>query len=219
MKGNLRKMKAIIFDMDGVIFDSERAVYEGWKELSKKYGFDDLDTVYRKCIGVNRDTARKLFIEHYGKEFPYDEYKEEQSAKYHELYDGGRLPLKSGVEDLLNYLKEKGFQIAIASSTRTWLVEQQIKDAGLEKYFNIMVGGDQVERSKPEPDVFLKAAQLLGSKPEETYVVEDSYNGIRAASAAKMIPIMVPDMVAPDAEIEDKAWRICETLRQVKSIL
>lgn len=212
-------MKAIIFDMDGVIFDSERAVYEGWKDLASKYHFDDLDTVYKKCIGVNRDLARKLFLEHYGDDFPYDKYKEEQSAKYHEKYDGGRLPLKHGVEDLLIYLKNKDFVIAIASSTRTELVEQQIKDAGLDRYFSIIVGGDQVKESKPNPAIFLKASQLIGAEPKDTYVVEDSYNGIRAAFLAGMLPIMVPDMIEPDEEIEEKAWMICQTLRQVKSIL
>ena len=92
-----KQNKAVIFDMDGVIFDSEQAVYNGWKELSQKYGFENLDIPYMKCIGVNAASSRRIFLDYYGEDFPYDKYKDEQSKNYHEKYDGGRLPLKKGV--------------------------------------------------------------------------------------------------------------------------
>ena len=208
-------MEAVIFDMDGVIFDSERIVYEGWKELSEKYGFKDLDIVYRKCIGVNITTCKQIYLDFYGEDFPYDRYREERVADYQAKYSGGRLPMKPGVEKILAYLKERGFLIAIASSTSVALVEQQIRDAGLIKYFDVIVGGDQVSKSKPAPDIFIKAAELLGIRPESAYVIEDSYNGIRAAKTAGMRPIMVPDMVEPDDEMREKAWRICSSLEDV----
>ena len=211
-----RDKKAVIFDMDGVIFDSERAVYEGWMELAEKYHFADLEEVYVKCIGVNSKITREIFMGHYGEDFPYDEYKAEQSRNYHAKYDGGRLPMKPGIKELLVALKANGYKTAIASSTRTALVEQQMKDAGLRMYFDVIVGGDMVERSKPEPDIFLKAAELLSVSPEQSYVIEDSYNGIRAAYAAKMIPIMVPDMLQPDDEMKAKARYICKDLYDVQ---
>ena len=86
-------MKAVIFDMDGVIFDSERAVHALWREMAEKYGFCDVDTPYFKSIGTNKDATRKIFLDFYGEDFPYDEYKKEQSQNYHSRYDGGRLPL------------------------------------------------------------------------------------------------------------------------------
>ena len=214
-----RDKKAVIFDMDGVIFNSERAVYEGWLELAEKYHFADLDEVYIKCIGVNSKITRGIFLEHYGEDFPYDAYKAEQSGNYHARYDGGRLPMKPGIKELLTALREDGYKTAIASSTRTALVEQQIKDAGLREYFDVIVGGDMVERSKPEPDIFLKAAELLAVSPKETYVIEDSYNGIRAAYTGGMIPIMVPDMLWPDDEMKEKASYICKDLYEVKKKL
>ena len=87
--------------MDGVIFDSERVVYNEWKALSEKYGFENLDTPYMKCIGVTNERTRRIFQEFYGADFPYDRYREEQSRSYHEKYDGGRLPLKPGIRELL----------------------------------------------------------------------------------------------------------------------
>ncbi len=212
-------MEAVIFDMDGVIFDSERLVYEGWKALSVKYGFDNLDEIYMKCIGVNSATCRQIYLDFYGEDFPYDKYRQERSDDYHARYSGGRLPMKAGVEELLKYLKETGYKIAIASSTRSALVKEQIEDAGLMQYFDVIVGGDQVKKSKPEPDIFLKAAELLGVKPENAYVIEDSYNGIRAAKSAHMRPIMVPDMVQPDEEMQDKAWKICDSLKDIITLI
>ncbi len=213
-------MNSIIFDMDGVIFDSERAVYNIWRELAEKYGFvEDLYEVYIKCIGVNSDSTRKIFTEHYGSSFPYDEYQKETSSMYRSRYDGGNLPLKPYVEELLQCIKSKGYKIAIASSTRTERVRMQIDEAGLSKYFDIIVGGDMVTRSKPAPDIFLEAADKLGAIPEETYVIEDSFNGIRAAYEGGFIPVMVPDMLPPDDEMRDKANFIFDNLKEVESIL
>ncbi len=213
-------MKSIIFDMDGVIFDSERAVYNIWRELAEKYGFaEDLYEVYIKCIGVNSASTRKIFTEHYGSGFPYDEYQKESSKMYRDRYDGGNLPLKPGIEDLLIYLKNKGYKIAIASSTRTERVRMQIEEADLIKYFDIIVGGDMVTRSKPAPDIFLKAAEELNAEPSQTYVIEDSFNGIKAAYEGGFIPVMVPDMLPPDDEMRDKASYIFDTLEGIKSIL
>lgn len=209
----------VIFDMDGVIFDSERAVYNAWLELADKYNIKDISKAYMKCIGVNSIMTQQIFIDYYGEDFPYNEYKDEISKNYHAKYSNGRLPLKPGVSELLISLKGNQFNIAIASSTRTGLVEKQLEEAGLRKYFDVIVGGDMVDKSKPEPDIFLKAADLLGILPQDAYVIEDSYNGIRAAFSAMMIPIMVPDMMEPDSEMKEKARYILKDLYAVKELL
>ena len=212
-------MRSVIFDMDGVIFDSERAIYNLWKELSEKYGFDDIYEVYIQCIGVNLDATRKIFTEHYGPDFPYQEYQDEESRMYHERYDGGNIPLKPDIEMVLEYIKNKGYKIAIASSTRSAQVRKQIENAGLLHYFDVIVGGDMVTKSKPDPEVFYKAAELLGAEPSDTVVIEDSFNGIRAAHAGGFIPVMVPDMLPPDDEMREKARYIFEALKEVEGIL
>lgn len=218
-KEQKESMNAVIFDMDGVIFDSERAVFAGWQKLAHKYGFQKLEIPYRKCIGVNAAASRQIFLDFYGEDFPYDAYCKEQSQNYHARYDNGRLPMKKGVRELLTALKEHGYKTAIASSTRTAVVTHQIEAAGLLEFFDCIVGGDMVERSKPAPDIFQKAAKLLHAPAAGIYVIEDSYNGIRAAKAAGMLPVMVPDMLPPDEEMKETAAYILEDLLAVKELL
>ena len=204
---------AFIFDLDGVIFDSERAEFQEWKLISEKYGFPNLEEPYVKCIGVNAPTCRRIFLDYYGEDFPYDAYCDEKRQNYREKYSHGRLPLKPGVTELLESLKKKGFRIAIASSTRTETVREEIRDAGLLKYFDEIIGGDMAERSKPAPDIFLKAA------PESCCVIEDSHNGILAASAAGMFPVMVPDMLPPDEIMREKAGLILDSLDYIRELM
>ena len=210
---------AFIFDMDGVIFDSERAEFNEWKLMSEKYGFPNLEEPYVKCIGSNAPTTRQIFLDYYGADFPYDAYCEEKRQNFHAKYDHGRLPLKPGVRELLESLKGKGFRIAIASSTRTQTVREEIGDAGLLDYFDEIIGGDMAERSKPAPDIFLKAAEALGAAPESCCVIEDSHNGIRAASAAGMFPVMVPDMLPPDEIMREKAGLILDSLNDIRELM
>ena len=212
-------ISAYIFDLDGVIFDSERAVFNEWKLISEKYGFPNLEVPYMKCIGVNATACRQIFLDYYGEDFPYDEYCDERRKNFREKYGHGKLPLKPGVKELLQHLKQNGFRVAIASSTRTQTVREELRDAGLLDYFDEIVGGDMVERSKPAPDIFLKAAEALGASPEECCVIEDSYNGIRASCAAGMFPVMVPDMLPPDDEMREKAGLILNNLTELKDLI
>lgn len=210
---------AVIFDMDGVIFDSEVKVVECWQDIAKKYQIEDIESACRACLGLNREATKTVFLQRYGKDFPYDAYKSEMSSLFHARYSEGRLPLKPGVEALLKYLKAQGKKIAVASSTRSELVRRELSDAGLLSYFDVVIGGDMVNRSKPEPDIFLKACEELGVLPEYAYGIEDSYNGIRALSAAKIRAIMVPDMVQPSEEIQKLAEIVLPDLMSVQNLL
>ena len=210
-------MKAVIFDMDGVIFDSERATYLCWKKVAEDHGLERMDEVYRRCIGVTLEVTRQICLDAYGEDFPYEQFAKEASELYHERYDGGRLPIKEGVREILSYLKGNGIPIAIASSTRQKRVTTQLDEAGLLSYFDAVVGGESVSRSKPAPDIFLFAAERLGIAPEDFVVIEDSFNGIRAAHAAGMQPVMVPDMLQPDEEITGMCVAVRKTLTEVIS--
>lgn len=210
---------AVVFDMDGVIFDSERAVMQCWKELAKKYNIPDIEQAVLSCTGTTMKRTREIMLETYGAEFPYDTYAKESSVIYHSRYDGGRLPMKPGVVELLTFLKEEGKKIALASSTRRQTVTNQLKDAGILDFFDQVICGDMVERSKPAPDIFLKACEELGVKPERAYAIEDSYNGIRAAHAGKLHPIMVPDLLPETAEMREKAEVVLSSLLEVISYL
>ncbi|MBR6483763.1 MAG: HAD family phosphatase [Clostridiales bacterium] len=214
-----RKNKAVIFDMDGVIFDSETCCHIVWTYIAEKHGIKDLDKIYHRLLGINSEATKKIFLEFYGQDFPYDSIKQEMREEFHRRYGGGRLPKKPYIEELLKELKDKGYKTAIASSTSTPTVRREIEEAGLIGYFDAIVGGDLVTNSKPDPEIFLIAAEKLGSKPEETYVIEDSYNGIRAAYQGKFIPVMVPDMLPPDEEMKDKAAVILDSLKDVANYI
>jgi HAD superfamily hydrolase (TIGR01509 family) len=213
-------IRALIFDMDGVIFDSERAVLECWKIVAPRYGLKDVEQVYPLTIGVTAESCRRIFLEHYGPDIPYDEMLKERRALFFARNGSGRLPVKAGARELLAYLREAGIPAVIASSTRVKVVGQEIADAGLAPFFKDMIGGDMVTKSKPDPEIFLRAAELLAPVlPENIAIVEDSFNGIRAARASGMFPIMVPDMLAPDGEMREKAGIILPDLFAVREWL
>lgn len=213
------KYEAVVFDMDGVIFDSERAVMDCWVELAAKYQIADIESAVLACTGTTMARTREIMLTRYGSDFPYDEYEKEASRMYHEKYDGGRLPVKPGVKELLSYLKEHGKKIALASSTRKRTVISQLTDAGLLDFFDQVICGDMVERSKPAPDIFLKACEALHTAPECSYAIEDSYNGIRSAYAGGLRPVMVPDLLPADDEMEQLAEVILDDLLKVRDYL
>ena len=217
-------MKAVIFDMDGVIFDSERVICDLWIEYAKEVGLEGVDTLIYKCIGITDVATMGLFKEQFGEDFDYRSHKQVISKRFHEKYDGGKLPTKPGIRELLEYLKKNGVVTALASSTRKPVVEMELGDAGLLKYFDLVIGGDMISKSKPDPEIFLLTAGALegmqlvpaGTKDEEFVVIEDSFNGIRAAHAAGMTPIMVPDLLKPDEEIKGLCYKLFDSLFDVK---
>lgn len=209
-------MKAFIFDMDGVIFDSERLYIDCCIEVAEKLGMDQIVETCHRCIGVTTEVTRAILLETYRDIDLVDRFREQSVALVRSKIDSGLLELKPGVRELLDFLRAKGCHIAIASSTRTDIVEKELADAGLIGYFSAVVGGDRAQRSKPNPDIFLKAAELLGEKPENCVVIEDSFNGIRAAKTAGMTAIMVPDQLVPDEEIRGLADFVLPSLLVVK---
>lgn len=212
----MKKPEAVVFDMDGVIFDSEICVIESWKVVAERHGIKNIEEACRACLGLNGEASKKVMQYHYGKDFPYEAYNKEMSDIYHERYDNGKLPMKPGVTELLEFLKEHAVKIALASSTRSAVVIQELTDAGIVGYFDSIVCGDMVSRSKPSPEIYLKACEKLGTAPENAAAVEDSFNGIRSAYAAGMQVIMVPDLVQPDEEMIYKADLILKSLYEVK---
>jgi HAD superfamily hydrolase (TIGR01509 family) len=211
--------KAVVFDMDGVIFDSERAVMQCWKEVASRHNIPDIEKAILACTGTTMVRTREIMLNLYGADFPYDEYARESSAIFHSRYDGGRLPMKPGVKELLTFLKKHDKKIALASSTRHQVVTDELRDAGVIEYFDRIICGDMVSRSKPAPDIFLKACEALNISPSDSYAIEDSYNGIRAAHAGGLHPIMVPDLLPADEEMQSLAEIVLPSLTSVMEYL
>ena len=213
-----KKISAVIFDMDGIIFDTERLYLECWKQAGEEFGLEDIERVSRRMIGVNDLLTEKIFNDRYRGTKDYAACRKRVSVLFHSRYDG-KIPLKPGVHEMLGFLEEQGIPFALASSTRIETVMRELREAGLENRFTRVIGGDMIWKSKPEPDIFLAAARQLDAEAGKCWVLEDSYNGIRAAAAAKMHPIMVPDMLEPTAEIRQLAEVICPSLFEAVAYL
>lgn len=211
--------KAVIFDMDGVIFDSERIIIELWEDFGAKNNMPHMHEVTIRCVGLNDKATEEVFKEVYGDDYDYRRFQKIISKQYHEMADGGKLPMMIGVREILDYLKDNDYKIALASSTRTEVVVNQLKAANIYEYFDKVVCGDMVTHSKPHPEIFLKAAEELKVDITKSFIIEDSYNGIRAAYAAGAKPIMVPDMIEPDDEMREKSFIILKNLLEVTEYL
>ncbi len=212
-------MKAVIFDMDGLMFDTERVFVQAWDYAGEKMGLGKTGYMTLKTLGMNVNLSRQVWIEEFG-----DRYNEEDLRKYskeflNDYYSKNRVPVKQGLYVLLDYLKNNGYKLAVASSTKRSEVEHHLKDAGVFDYFEAVICGDMVEKSKPEPEIYLKACEAIGVEPAEALALEDSRNGLFSAHRAGMKVIMVPDLWEADEEVKDFLWKMCSDLEEVKRFL
>lgn len=207
--------KAVIFDMDGVIFDSEALVLSCWKIVGESYGISGIDELFRRCIGTNAVETRRIVHDYYGEDFDYERFRQKASTLFRQKTKEKGVPVKRGARELLSYLKINGYRTGLATSTRRVRAEEELEQAGLLKYFERLVCGDMVTHSKPHPEIYELACREMGLDPSLTYAIEDSFHGVRSAAAAGMKVIMVPDMIAPDQEMEALAWQIYPSLMGV----
>lgn len=211
--------KAVVFDMDGTIFDSEKLVLDCWEKVGEKHGIAGIRDVFIRCIGTNKVRTKQIVLEAYGDNFAYDAFSQESSVLFREVTAREGLPVKRGTHELLNYLKERHIPMGLASSTRLAVVTEELKQAGLYEYFQVVMGGDQLQNSKPAPDIYLMTCSEIGVAPSAAYAIEDSYNGIRSAYNAGMKPIMVPDILPATDEMRSMSVAVLEDLLQVKEYL
>ena len=212
-------IEAVVFDMDGLMFDTEKIGIRTWNTLSVELGYPKLHNLIYTCFGTNHNFKRKYFAEVLGEDFPYDLFcRREAEITGKTLKDEG-VPHKKGLVELLKYLKSNDIKTAVATSTVYVRAIEHIKDAGVYDYFDVIVTGDMTEKGKPEPDIYLKACEELGVNPKNALGLEDSYNGVRAIYSAGMKAIMIPDMVEPDDEMCSKTYAIKESLADVIDVI
>lgn len=218
MNLDMDKIKAVIFDMDGVIFDTEMVYLKVWSEVFEKYGYKMTKEIYSSVLGTGRENVKKVFLSKFGSNLPIDDmYIEKDKNLAKEIEKG--VPLKHGVCEILEYLKENNFKIALATSALSERVFKQLKQANIESFFNAIVCRDEVKETKPNPDIFLKAADKLSISPEQCIVIEDSNAGIEAAFNASMIPIHVVDLKKADEKILSSAYKSFNNLNEIRSEL
>lgn len=211
--------KAVIFDMDGVIFDTERMFVEIWRQLAEKYQMTHIEEILKSCLGVSAVETRAIFTKTYGPSFAYDKFRKEAEQQFLQRITTEGIPLKAGVKALLDYLKQENYKMAVASSTITERVKKQLIQAEIAHYFQVILGGDKVAQGKPDPQIYQAACWELGVDPRETIAIEDSFNGVRSAYRAGLKTIMVPDLLQPNEEIASLLFKKCDSLWEVKAFL
>ena len=215
----LSELDAIVFDMDGVIFDTETIALRSWQDAADAHNIGDITETAMKCVGRSTVDTLRIFEEAYGDRISIEQMHIECIERFKEIVRTEGMPVKVGARELLEHLKASGIKVALASSTSYQTVVDELKDADLFKYFRVIVGGDMIEHSKPEPEIYLLACEKLGADPKRSAAVEDSRNGIISASRAGMMPFLVPDIIEPDEEMKQLASKQFNDLLEVKDYL
>lgn len=205
-------VSGIIFDMDGVLIDSERQSNEGWLWAAGQLGVDMPIWLIDSFKGAPAELCCKFFDDYYKGVIDYWEAKELRTQHVYKIRETEGIPVKKGVKDIFEYIRNNGLKCAVATSTRRESAEKTLHKIGVWDYLDAVVYGDEVERGKPEPDIFLRAAKAIGVNPSEVVVVEDSINGIKAGYAAGMRVVHIPDTIAIDEDIRKLTYMVCDDL-------
>ena len=212
-------MKACIFDMDGLMFDTERVFVLAWDYAGEQMSLGKTGYMVMKTMGSNTEGCNHIWREEFGADFDVVALWDYTRDFLEDYYAHNAVTPKKGLYELLAYLKESGYKLAVASSTKAVHVERNLESADVRHYFDAVIGGDMVEKSKPEPDIFLKAAAALSIAPQDCYALEDSRNGLLSAHAAGCKAIHVPDLWQPDDTVKGFILGPFESLLDVRDWL
>jgi len=208
----------VIFDMDGLMLDTERVARIAWQEASRRAGHEMSDAVFESMIGRTKRDSIDLLHAAFGPDFDFEKSYLVCAALFEDLIARDGVPLKTGVRELLDDLSARKIPLGVATSTRNPHAAQRLEEAGLLKYFSVLVTGDQIARGKPAPDIYLKAVSELAIVPATSFALEDSPAGVRSAHGAGLNVMMVPDLVAPTPEIAALTHTIAKSLHEVRRL-
>ena len=208
-------VRAVIFDMDGLMIDTEKVALQLWKDAGKSCGWELRHELLLKLVGQAGVTARKILAQELGPEFPYDDARAKRIEFEALYYRDDPVPLKPGLLEILDLFKAEHLPLAVSTSTPRPRVDPLLKKAGIFDRFDSIICGDEVVHPKPDPEICLRNAERLGMEPAACLVLEDSRAGIAAAHAAGTIAVMVPDVLEPDETSRAQAVVILPNLHEV----
>ena len=212
-------VEAILFDMDGLVLDTEKLYTRFWQEAANALGYPMTKEQALGMRSLNRGAGLAKMQSYFGETVDYDAIRGKRIEMMDAFVEKEGVTLKPGIHELLAYLKEKGIKTAIATSSPLERTILYLSSVGLEKSFDELVSGYMVEKGKPEPDIYLYAAGKLGVEPSNCMVLEDSPAGILAAHRAGCMPVMIPDQDEPDAETEKLLYARTDSLKRVITLL
>lgn len=214
-----RKINGVIFDQDGLLFDTERISIKAWNLAGNELGFHLEESFLCTIRGANANDAARRFKERFGDEYDFLKLRGRKQEIFVKMLREMEMPVKPGVKELLTYLREKGYKIAMATASAREYSMDNLRLAGIDEFFDHVITGDMVKEAKPNPEIFLKAAEALGEKPENCLVLEDSLNGVEAGIKGGFVTVMVPDLTQPDEELRQRVDRVCGSLLEVRDWL
>lgn len=196
-------IRGAIFDMDGLMFETERLFAISWAEQARRFGFQPVPEFHRAVCGTSGTLARDIVRKFYPGIPDANSFINDGCDRVADMM-AESVPEKEGLHEIVDYLKGLGLRLAVASSSEAELIRANLTKTGLAGQFDVLLSTSQVARGKPVPDVFLEAARRLGLAPGECYVFEDGINGVKAGIAAGCHTYMIPDMIPPTQEIREQ---------------
>ncbi len=214
----MRNVKLAIFDMDGLMLDTEKLMLDSCMTIAKKNNYPLKKEDYLRTVGLNNRDTEAIYIECMGEDFPIEEFRTKVSEIYEAIVLDKGAPKKQGLEELLDFLEENNIQKVVATSTHRERAEKILLKSGILNRFSFIVCGDEIEKGKPEPDIFLEACRRAGVEPKDAVVLEDSQNGLLAASRAGIKCLLIPDLVEPRQDIIQLAYARLNNLLEAMNI-
>ncbi len=212
-------IKAVLFDMDGTLLDTEAICLKAWQYVIDKYNLPFDISLPIESIGLNYKSMTELFYERLGSDFPFEKYWSEATAFLKKYENENGVPVKTGFNSLCRFLKENCIKMIVATSTYHVPAMAVLEKAGILSYFDGLIGGDEIENGKPAPDIFLKAAALSDYEINECLVVEDSENGVKSSVAAGIKCIYIKDIKDINEKLKKMAYSECNDLSGVIDVI
>ena len=213
-----RQIRAVVFDMDGLLVDTEVLIRDLMMKLAPQFGAELPDHVFQQMVGLPSAASDAIQRAHFGPDFPYEALEAEMTVQVRAAMEIG-VALKAGVVELLDHLDAAKIPRAVCTSSSHGAVRRTLGPSGIIPRFDAIIAAGDYARGKPNPDPFLTAAARLGVAPEDCLALEDSHNGVRAAHAAGMMTVMVPDLLAPTDEMREKCHAIVVSLHHVRDMI
>jgi len=211
----MQNCKAVIFDMDGLLLDSEKIAFDTFTKSLKVFNLEKESLLFYKMIGKDSTSCKNILKEGLSNKINHEEFGKIWSDLYKKETILKPIPVKNGVKSLLNHLKDLKIIMAVATSTDTDLAKEKLKKSGLLEYFTLVIGGDKVNIGKPSPDIYLYVANKLSVNPQHCLALEDSENGVKSAISSGMNVIQIPDIVQPSNELKQLGHIILSSLEDV----
>jgi HAD superfamily hydrolase (TIGR01509 family) len=213
-----RQIRGVVFDMDGLLVDTEVLIRDLMVELAEARGASFPQPVFQQMVGLTNEASDAIARAHFGPDFPLEALYADVSVRVRAACEMG-VALKAGVIELLDHLDAAAVPRAIATSSSHAAVERTLGPSGILPRFHAVVAAGDYPRGKPNPDPFLTAAARLTLAPEHCLALEDSHNGVRAAHAAGMMTVMVPDLLEANDEMREKCLAVAESLHHVQEMI